>query len=548
MNYSIIDILVIAAYFIALLGIGFWKGRGKQDDSEQYFIAKGTLPWWVIGAAYVATGMNTEQLIGLNGMGYTIGLTMINWCLVAMFVYPLLVYVFFPVYLRNQIYTMPQYLGRRFNSSCENLFSLILLVSYVFLNLAVVFYGGAKLLEVVFGLDLVWGLLVLALVAGIYTMYGGMSSMVYAAVIQFLLIFISGFALFGLAYSHLPNGWSDIVTHGPGGFHVIQPANYSVLWNGQALTTIPWTAIPATILGLHLFYSCINQALVQRGFGAKTEWDVRMAILIAGFFVLLRPFIEIIPGMIYRALVLGGDGSYPAPTEIDAVFPMLIQHLVPVGLKGLIIVGILSSVMSTIAAFLNSISTLFTFDVYKKWIRPEATDRELVRVGVLSTLALMIFAVAYSPVIGKMGGIFHYFQSIATYVAVPIATVFLFGMFWKRTTATAAFVTMIVGIPFGVLLHKILIPWFCSPKLIADYSLDNFFIVSGITQIFCAIGLIVLSCFTTPRNPEEIKTFLWRPSLLKLPAGEPQHPWYASSWFWCVLLVSSCTSLYVLWW
>lgn len=548
MNYSIIDILVIAAYFIALLGIGFWKGRGKQDDSGQYFIAKGTLPWWVIGAAYVATGMNTEQLIGLNGMGYTIGLTMINWCLVAMFVYPLLVYVFFPVYLRNQIYTMPQYLGRRFNSSCENLFSLILLVSYVFLNLAVVFYGGAKLLEVVFGLDLVWGLLILALVAGIYTMYGGMSSMVYAAVIQFLLIFVSGFVLFWLAYSQLPNGWSDIVTHAPGGFHVIQPANYSVLWNGDALTTIPWTAIPATILGLHLFYSCINQALVQRGFGAKTEWDVRMAILIAGFFVLLRPFIEIIPGMIYRALVLGGDGSYPAPTEIDAVFPMLIQHLVPVGLKGLIIVGILSSVMSTIAAFLNSISTLFTFDVYKKWFRPEATDRELVRVGVLSTLALMIFAVVYSPVIGKMGGIFHYFQSIATYVAVPIATVFLFGMFWKRTTSAAAFITMIVGIPFGVLLHKILIPWLCSPGLIAEYSLDNFFIVSGITQIFCAVGLVALSLVTTPRDPEEIKTFLWSPRLLKLPDDEPRHSWYASSWFWCVLLVMSCTSLYVLWW
>ena len=548
MAYSIIDILIIVAYFVTLLAIGFWKGRGKQDDSGQYFIAKGTLPWWVIGAAYVATGMNTEQLIGLNGMGYTIGLTMINWCLVAMFVYPLLVYVFFPVYLRNQIYTMPQYLGRRFNSSCENLFSLILLVSYVFLNLAVVFYGGAKLLEVVFGLDLIWGLLILALVAGLYTMYGGMSSMVYAAVIQFILIFVSGFALFWLAYNQLPNGWSDIVTHSPGGFHLIQSADYNVIWNGKSLTTIPWTAIPATILGLHLFYSCINQALVQRGFGAKTEWDVRMAILIAGFFVLLRPFIEIIPGMIYRALVLGGDGSYPAPSEIDAVFPMLIQHLVPVGLKGLIIVGILSSVMSTIAAFLNSISTLFTFDVYKKWFRPDATEKELVRVGVLATLALMVFAVLYSPVIGMMGGIFHYFQSIATYVAVPIATVFLFGMFWKRTTSIAAFLTMIVGIPFGVLLHKILIPWLCSPKLIADYSLDNFFIVSGITQIFCAVGLIVISLLTKSRDPEDIKTLIWTPALLKLPASDPKHPWYTSSWFWCILLVIACTSLYILWW
>ena len=548
MDYSNIDILVIAAYFTALLAIGFWKGRGKQHDTGQYFIAKGTLPWWVIGAAYVATGMNTEQLIGLNGMGYTIGLTMVNWCLIAMFVYPMLVYIFFPVYLRNQIYTMPQYLGRRFNNSCENVFAIILLVSYVFLNLAVVFYGGAKLLEVVFDLPLIWGLVTLAVVAGIYTMYGGMSSMVYAAVIQFILIFISGFTLFWLAYSQLPNGWSDIVTYAPGGFHVIQPMDYSVNWNGQQLTTIPWTAIPATLFGLHLFYSCINQALVQRGFGAKTEWDVRMAIIIAGFFVLLRPFIEIIPGMIYRALVLGGEGNYPAPTEIDAVFPMLIQHLVPVGLKGLIIVGILSSVMSTIAAFLNSISTLFTFDVYKKWIRPDASDRELVRVGVLSTLALMVFAVIYSPVIGMMGGIFHYFQSIATYVAVPIATVFLLGMFWKRATPAAALLTMIVGMPFGVLLHNILIPTVCSPGVITAYSLDNFFIVSGITQIFCIVGFIAVSLVTPPRDPEEIKSLLWSPRMLMLPEGDPRHPWYFSSWFWCLLLAIACTSLYMLWW
>ena len=403
--------------------MGLLKGRGMRISSGDYFISKGTLPWWVIAAAFVATGMNTEQLIGQNGMGYRIGLTMVNWYMIVIFVYSLLIFVFLPVYLRNGIVTMPEFLGKRYDNRSRNIFTVLLLVSYVLLNLAVVFYGGAKLLEVVIGLNIWHGVIILGAVAGIYTMYGGMASASYAAVVQFALIFISGFLLFGLGYARLPNGWSDVVTHAPGGFHLMQPMDYPV---------IPLNAIPLTIPGLHLYYSCVNQALVQRSLGAKTEWDARMAILVAGMFVALRPFVEILPGMICRALASFDPRFDLGDQPIDNVFPLLIKELIPAGFRGLVLVGILASVMSTISAFLNSISTLFTLDVYKKWINPEADEKKLVTVGTYATLFLMIFSVLYSPFIGIIGGgIFNYFQMMASYLAVPIATVFLLGVLWK---------------------------------------------------------------------------------------------------------------------
>ena len=289
--YESLDLLIVVAYFVAVIGIGLLKGRGRRTSAAEYFTSRGHLPWWAIGAAYVATGMNSEQLIGLNGMSYKIGLPMVNWSLLAIFVYSALMFVFFPIYLRNNIVTMPQYLGRRFDRRSEDVFAVLLLVSYVLLNLAVVFYGGAKLIEIVFGLDLWIGLVVLALTAGIYTMYGGQSSMVYTAFLQFLLIFGSGILLFVIGLYKLPHGWHDLVAHAPCGFHLIKPMNYEM---------IPWHAIVMTVFGLHLFYSCINQALVQRGFGAATEWDVRMAMIFAGFFVLLRPLVEVFPGMMVR--------------------------------------------------------------------------------------------------------------------------------------------------------------------------------------------------------------------------------------------------------
>ena len=537
MGANFLDIGAIGIYFIVLIFIGL--KHSKRGSSSDYFISKGSLPWWVIAATYVSTGMNTEQLVGQNGMGYTIGLTMVNWYMLAAFVYTVLIFVFLPIYLRNGIVTMPEFLGKRFSKPTQDIFTVVLLFSYVLINLAVVFYGGAKLLEVVFGLNIWYGVLLLGVVSGIYTMYGGMASASYAAVFQFALIFVSGFLIFWLGFIRLPNGWTDIIASAPGGFHIIQPMNYPV---------IPWQAIPLTMFGLHLYYSCMNQALVQRGFGAKTEWDARIAIIVAGFFVLLRPFVEILPGMVCRALGTFDPRFNMAGQPVDNVFPILIRELIPAGVRGLILIGILSTVMSTISAYLNSISTIFTMDVYKKWINRNADEKKLVYVGTISTLVLMIFSVVYSPLIGIIGGgIFNYFQMMASYLAAPVATVFLMGVFWKRTTPASALFVMIAGIPIGIILTW-LIPVFVPAEIVTRYSLSNFFIISGFTQILCFASMIIISLFTKPRPVAEIGSLMFSKEIFFLPKNEPKKTFFKSLWFWWSLLIAVYAFFYVLLW
>ena len=233
---------------------------------------------------------------------------------------------------------------------------------------------------------------------------------------------------------------------------------------------------------------------------------------------------------------------------IDNVFPLVVREWVPAGLQGLIIVGILSSIMSTISAFLNSISTLFTYDVYKKWIRKTATDTEMVKVGTLCTLALMVFSVLYCPLIGRMGGIFEYFQLGATYIAVPVATVFLFGVFWKRATPSAAFAVIVLGIPLSVAINVLIIPALFSPATIDRYSLDNFFVSSGFSQAACCVIMYVTSIFSQPRPEKEISSLLWSRSMVFSPPGEPKRPFIQSVALWWTVLAAIYAVVYVVWW
>ena len=566
-----LDYATIAVYFVALLGIGFLTGRGKRANSDSYFLSKGTLPWWAIGAAYVATGMNTEQLIGQNGVGYQHGLVMANWYLIVPIVYGALIYFFYPVYLRNGIRTMPEYLGRRFNGASQNIFAVFLIISYVLMNLAVVFYGGAVLLSEVFplvsgnsALNLWLWLAVLSLVSGLYTMYGGESSMVYGAFIQFLLIFVAGAALLWLAYCQMPGGLSDLCK--------VPDPGYLRLLHPMASNPIPWHAILLTVFGLHLYYSCINQSLVQRGFGARTEWDARMAIVFAGAFVLLRPFVEIIPGMMARAIyevspdsVIGQAFDFGLRNNLagyvpDRVLPKMIRVLVPVGLQGLMVVGILAGVMSTIAALLNSISTLFTYDVYKKWINPHADDKRLVKIGTITTFALMFFSIIYAPQIQRMGGIFVYFQTAASYFAIPIASVFLMGMFWRRTTPAAALTVILCGIPCGMLMDwyimegrplvvggLTLIPQLIPTSFVEAWNTKNVFVCSGFNQLFLMLLMVVVSLFTRPRLEAEIRPLMWSVDKFFLPDGEPKRPLLQSVGLWFVLLSLIYFLIYVVW-
>lgn len=538
--WSSVDFVTLIAYFVIVIFIGFMKGRGKRTNCNSFFIAKATLPWWVICALFVTTGMNTEQLVGMNGMAYRIGLPVLNWFFLVFIVYSILIFLFLPVYLRSGILTMPQYLGRRFSDSCQNIFTVILFLSYVFMNLAVVFYGGAKLLDVVFGINIWVGVLLIGLAAGLYTMYGGMSSAAYAAVFQFALIFIAGFYLTILAWLRLPNGLTDVVASAPCGFHLMCPSDYP---------QIPWQAVPLTILGIHLYYSCCNQALVQGCFGAKTEWDARIGLIAAGMCVAFRPIVEVCPGIICRALGVIDPAFNLDDQPIDNVLPFMIKELVPIGFQGLMLIGILASVMSTISAFLNSISTLFTMDVYKRWINPNASEKRLVTVGTVVTLILMIFSILYSPMIEYIGGgIFSYFQSLASYITVPLATVFLLGVLWKKATPAAALTILIIGIPLGLMVSHVIVPCTFDEETIRKYSLSNPFITGAMTQVLCVAAMIGISLFTKARPVDEIRSLTFSVDKLWLPPGEPGRPFYQRVCLWWTIFVLFYVGLYILLW
>ena len=250
---------------------------------------------------------------------------------------------------------------------------------------------------------------------------------------------------------------------------------------------------------------------------------------------------------------------------------MMIRQLVSPGFRGLILIGILASVMSTIAAFLNSISTLFTLDVYKKWIDPNASEKRLVKVGTIATFVLMIFSICYSPFIGKLsGGIFQYFQTLASYVTVPLATVFLLGVLWKRATSTAALAVMILGIPLGLLVSMVIVPNCFAPETIAKYSLANPFITGAMTQVLCVVLMVVLSfvefnfsvrkngpsvvlmlavsLVTKPKEVQAIAPLTFSMKNLRLPDDEPKRPWYQSVTFWWVLFVAFYVGIYAWLW
>jgi solute:Na+ symporter, SSS family len=566
-----LDYATIAIYFLLLLGVGFLTGRGKRGSSDSYFLSKGRLPWWAIGAAYVATGMSTEQLIGQNGVGYKNGLVMVNWYLIVPVVYGALIYFFYPVYLRNGIHTMPEYLGRRFGPANRNILGVYLIISYVLMNLAVVLYGGAVLLSEVFpviagnpGANLWLWLAVLALVTGFYTMYGGESTIVFGAFIQFLLIFVAGAVLMWLAYLHMPGGLKDL-------YRVPDPY-FMKLIHPISSDPIPWHAILLTVFGLHMYYSCINQSLVQRGFGARTEWDARMAIVFAGAFVILRPFVEILPGMMARAIheaspasAMGqlfdfGLKTNPEGYLPDRVFPRIIRALVPRGLQGLLVVGVLAHVVSAISGLLNSISTLFIYDVYKRWINPQASDKRLVTAGTLTTMVLMLFSIAYAPQIQRLGGIFIYFQTAASYFAVPIAAVFIMGMFWNRTTPAAALTVIIVGVPVGILMDWFilegkpltvgsvtLIPQIFSAHFVTTWNTKNVFVSSGVTEVFLVLLMLVISLLTKPKPEAEVRPLMWSMEKVYLPPTDPKRTRIQSVGLWFSLLSLVYLLVYLIW-
>jgi len=481
-----LDWLAIAIYFGILLGVVTWVVRRSKDTATDYFLAGRNLGWWIIGASIFASNIGSEHIVGLAGSGATDGVALAHyelhaWCLLV------LAWVFVPFYSRSLVFTMPEFLERRFSTPSRYVLSIVSLITFIVSKIAVgIFAGGvvfATLLPEMHldvggaSINSFWiGSVAVIILTGFYTMVGGMRAVVYNDAVQ-VTVLIGGSALLTFYGLHRLGGWSEL-RHYCGSemlnlWRPITPAGVQSTWAPVLETNaagaivrqawyfngnFPWPGmlICAPIIGL--WYWCTDQYIVQRALGAPNQQTARRGSIFAAFLKLFPVYLFIIPGLICFALaksgkvpelgaMVGADGK-PIPAEAQAAFPLLVKFLLPPGLRGIVVAGLLSALMGSLAGVLNACSTLFTVDLYQK-VRPKASQHEIVRMGRMATAVMVLIALAWIPVIQGAHGLYGYLQSVQGYLAPPIFVVFFFGVFWKRLNAQGCLWAMVVGFVIG---------------------------------------------------------------------------------------------------
>ena len=475
-----LDWTIVLAYLGLTLGVAWWAFLRRKNTPDDYFLADRNLGWWIVGASIFASNIGSEHLVGLAGSGATDGVAMAHyelhaWCLLV------LAWVFVPFYMRSRVYTMPEFLERRFSPAARWVLSLISLFSYVLTKMAVGIFAGG----IVFGtllpdvhlqvagltLNAFWiGSIAVVLLTGLYTVAGGMTAVAYTEAMQTFILIIGSATLtffgvhalggWGGLRAALPsdmfNLWKPLVPHGMQGTWapVIEPTRIAWYFNGH----FPWLGMLfcAPIIGL--WYWTTDQYIVQRALGARNETQARRGSIFAGMLKLLPVFIFIIPGMIAFALAQTGqyggldqivDASGKViPGNAQAAFPLLVMNILPVGVRGIVVAGLLAALMSSLAGAFNASSTLFTMDIYQKW-NPAASKARLVWVGRIATTIMVLIALTWIPVIQGARGLYQYLQGVQGYLAPPIFTVFFLGVFNKRLNAKGCLAALIVGFALG---------------------------------------------------------------------------------------------------
>ena len=478
---------MIAGYFGILLVVAWWVVRKSKDSTTDYFLAGRNLGWWVIGASIFASNIGSEHIVGLAGSGATSGVAMAHyelhaWCLLV------LAWVFVPFYMKSMVFTMPEFLERRFDQRSRYVLSIVSLITFVISKIAVgIFAGGVVFgtllpeMQITLGgttIDSFWiGSVLVIVLTGLYTTLGGMRAVAYNDAVQ-VVVLIVGSALLTFYGLHALGGWSEL-RHWCGSemFNLWKPlippgveSSWAPVMETDAAGKIvkeawyfngyfPWLGMLfcAPIIGL--WYWCTDQYIVQRALGAPNEKVARQGSIFAAFLKLFPVYLFIVPGLIFFALaksgkvaelagMVGPDGVMNASAS-NGAFPMMVQYLLPSGIRGIVVAGLLSALMGSLAGVFNACSTLFTVDLYQKW-NPRASESKLVSIGRNATIVMVLIALAWIPVIKNSRGVYDYLQSVQGYLAPPIFVVFFLGVFNKRMNAQGALWAMIVGFVLGI--------------------------------------------------------------------------------------------------
>src|SRR5213596_2410233 len=493
-NLHAFDLVFIVGYFLILAGIGYWAARREKQVSSDYFLAARDVGWFAVGASLFASNIGSEHLVGLAGSGSTTGLAVGHFEWLACLILLLLGWLFVPYYLKSGVYTMPEFLEKRYNSAARTYFTWVSVIGYVLTKISVTLYAGGVVIRAVTGWNFYTAAIVLIVVTGLYTIFGGLRAVVYTEVLQAIVLILGSITLMAIGLSRVG---------GIAGLEAKVPAGFFSMWKPSSHPDFPWTGVifGAPILGI--WYWCTDQHIVQRVLAAKNIKEARTGTIFAGYLKILPVFIFVLPGIV--AMALFSDVS----NNPDSAYPTLVTRLLPYGIKGLVLAGMLAALMSSLASAFNACSTLLTWDVYRK-MRPAATEQQLVRVGRISAGAMVFLGLAWIPFMKYISSqIYIYLQSVQAYIAPPIAACFLLGLFYRRLNGSGAMASLLTGLALGVLRLVLEFANGTDKARLAAGSIwewiaeFNFLHYAVLLFVICTAVLFVVSMATPPPGVEK---------------------------------------------
>ncbi|MFZ9980720.1 MAG: sodium:solute symporter [Cyclobacteriaceae bacterium] len=490
--FETFDWIVIALYFALIAGISIWAMRSKKDSASDYFLAGRNIGWFVIGGSILASNVGSEHVVGLAGTAASSGLVMGHYELHSWIVL-LLGWVFIPFYIRSQVFTMPEFLEKRFGSSARWFLSIVSLLSYVLTKVSVTVYAGAVVIAAFMGFDFWTSALVLVVLTGFYTVAGGMRAVAYTEAVQAVVLILGSLLLTVIGLNEL-GGWNAMIA--------ATPKEKLNMFLPLSDPEFPWAGILFASPIVGVWYWCTDQYIVQRCLIAKSEKAARRGTIFAAWLKLLPFFIFMIPGLIATALVANGKLEL---NSADQAFPVLVSTLMPVGLRGLLAGGLLAALMSSLASVFNSCSTLFTMDIYRK-LKPSTPEKELVAVGRIATAAVVALGILWIPVMSGISGVLYkYLQSVQSYLAPPIAAVFLLGVFVKRINSQGAITTLIAGFLIGMIRILLELKKDMLSGFLYSFATLNFMYFCIALFVFCIIMLVGVSLMTAQPDEKQLE-------------------------------------------
>ena len=490
-TFTLLDWIVIGGYFAILLAVAFWVVTQKSDTTEDYFLAGRNMGWFVVGASIFASNIGSEHVVGLAGAGAGNKIPMLiyeiqGWLVVTMG------WVFLPFYMRSGVFTMPEFLEKRFDARSRWFLSIFSLLAYVLTKVSVTVYAGGIVISSLLHIDFWTGALSTVILTGLYTVLGGMRAVVYTETLQTIVLVIGASALcyFGLEAA---GGWEATKASLPKG--------YLNIWRSIDDPQFPWPSLVITSTIVGTWYWCTDQYIIQRALSANGIQEGRRGAIFGGFLKLLPVFLFLIPGVVALALKIQGKLAWESA---DQAFATLLMNTLPAGLRGLVAAGLLAALMSSLASVFNSCSTLFTIDIYQK-LYPSATEERMPKIGRIATGVVVVFGIIWIPIMQNISGVlYEYLQSVQSYIAPPITAVFLLGIFFKRINGQGAFATLLIGLLVVVvrLVLELTGKGLPSDSFWYQFGQMNFLTFGSWFFLFC-VGVTVVVSLLTPAQPIE---------------------------------------------